>query len=210
MVPEKIVQAKVKIKNYKLRQQKVQIPLHIENFTFHKDNLNDIIQDDELFKKTNTVQVKKLNNKEKKKNKKEKKKKEKNFFLEESKKANENSNQPLKQNKRYSPNTTKLKIRNTQIIFHLENDNNDDNKYNNNIKTIMEIQQKKSEINYLENYLSSLLKERSKLENELEEMPKNPRTLTDIKSKNKIKDKISQNKNEIQNIQKKLKKERGY
>ena len=69
---------------------------------------------------------------------------------------------------------------------------------------------KKSEINYLENYLSSLLKERSKLENELEEMPKNPRTLTDIKSKNKIKDKISQNKNEIQNIQKKLKKERGY
>ena len=41
-------------------------------------------------------------------------------------------------------------------------------------------------------------------------MPKNPRTLTDIKSKNKIKDKISQNKNEIQNIQKKLKKERGY
>ena len=62
----------------------------------------------------------------------------------------------------------------------------------------------------MENYLSSLLKERSKLENELEEMPKNPRTLTDIKSKNKIKDKISQNKTEIQNIQKKLKKERGY
>ena len=78
VVPEKIVQAKIKIKNYKLRQQKVQILLHIENFTFHKDYLNDIIQDDELFKKTNTVQVKKLNNKEKKKNKKEKKKKEKN------------------------------------------------------------------------------------------------------------------------------------
>ena len=82
-------------------------------------------------------------------------KEEKNFFLEESKKANENNNQPLKQNKRYSPNTTKLKIRNTQIIFHLENDNNDDNKYNNNInnekynKTIMEIQKKRNSVNVM-------------------------------------------------------------
>ena len=75
--------------------------------------------------------------------------------MEESKKANENNNQPLKQNKRYSPNTTKLKIRNTQIIFHLENDNNDDNKYNNNInnekynKTIMEIQKKRNSVNVM-------------------------------------------------------------
>ena len=48
-----------------------------QNLTFKKDNLNDIIQDDEVLKKINTVQIKKSNSKEKKKNKKEKKKKEK-------------------------------------------------------------------------------------------------------------------------------------
>ena len=58
--------------------------------------------------------------------------------------------------------------------------------------------------------MSSLLKEKSKLENELEEIPKNPRTLNDIKFRNNSKDKIAQNNNEIKNIQKKLKKERGY
>ena len=48
------------------------------------------------------------------------------------------------------------------------------------------------------------------MEIELEDIPKNPRTLTDIKIKNNINDKIAQNNNEIQNIKKKLKKERGY
>ena len=142
VVPEKIVQAKIKIKNYKLRQQKVQILLHIENFTFYKDNLNDIIQDDELFKKTNTVQVKKLNNKEKKKNKKEKKKKEKNkdndkdedliklitesdielskqisiFSIEEEKKRSENEKNKIDEKKAYeSPTINKNK--NDDIIM---------------------------------------------------------------------------------------------
>ena len=96
VVPEKIVQAKIKIKNYKLRQQKVQILLHIENFTFHKDYLNDIIQDDELFKKTNTVQVKKLNNKEKKKNKKEKKKNKKEKKKKEKNKDNDKDEDLIK------------------------------------------------------------------------------------------------------------------
>ena len=67
-----------------------------------------------------------------------------------------------------------------------------------------------SEINYLENYLSCLLKERSKLESELDEINKYTKTLTDIKNKNNINDKISQNNIEIQNIKKKLKKLRGY
>ena len=69
---------------------------------------------------------------------------------------------------------------------------------------------KKSEINYLESYLSSLFKERTNLQNEFYELPEHPRTLSDIKIKNNISDKISQNNNEIQNIKNKLKKIRGY
>ena len=69
---------------------------------------------------------------------------------------------------------------------------------------------KKSEINYLENYLSSLFKERTNLQNELYELPAHPRTLSDIKLKNNISDKISQNNSEIQSIKNKLKKIRGY
>ena len=68
---------------------------------------------------------------------------------------------------------------------------------------------KKGELNYLENYLSSLLKERAQLENDLSEIPDHPRTLKDIKLKNNIKDKISQNDKEIFNIQNQLKNIRG-
>ena len=68
---------------------------------------------------------------------------------------------------------------------------------------------KKGELNYLENYLSSLLKERSQLENDLSEIPDHPRTLKDIKLKNSIKDKITQSDREILNIQQQLKKIRG-
>jgi hypothetical protein len=69
---------------------------------------------------------------------------------------------------------------------------------------------KKSEINYLENYLNSLLKERNRLENELSDIPEHPQTLTDIKLRNNIKDKIIQSDNELKNIKQKLKKIRGY
>lgn len=69
---------------------------------------------------------------------------------------------------------------------------------------------KRSEINYLENYLSCLLKERSKLENDLDEINRYTKTLTDVKIKNNINDKISLNNIEIQSIKKKLKRIRGY
>jgi hypothetical protein len=68
---------------------------------------------------------------------------------------------------------------------------------------------KKGELNYLENYLSSLLKERSQLEKDLSEIPEHPRTLKDIKLKNSIKDKIAQNDREMINIQQQLRKLRG-
>ena len=55
---------------------------------------------------------------------------------------------------------------------------------------------KKGELNYLENYLNSLLKERSKLEKMFNEIPTHPRTLKDIKLRNTIKDKIDHNENE--------------
>ena len=64
---------------------------------------------------------------------------------------------------------------------------------------------KKGELNYLENYLSSLLKERAQLENDFAEIPEHPRTLRDIKLKNSIKDRITQNDKEIFNIQQQLK-----
>jgi prefoldin subunit 5 len=69
---------------------------------------------------------------------------------------------------------------------------------------------KKGELNYLENYMNSLLKERIKLENELNEIANYPQTLSNIKSRNNIKDKILLNNNEILNIKKKLQKLRGY
>ena len=68
---------------------------------------------------------------------------------------------------------------------------------------------KKGELNYLENYLSTLLKERAQLENNISEIPEHPRTLKDIKLKNSLKDKITQSDKEIFNIQQQLKKLRG-
>ena len=65
-------------------------------------------------------------------------------------------------------------------------------------------------MNYLENYLSSLFKERAQLENDFKEIPEHPRTLNDIKLKNSIKDKITQNENEINNIQQQLRLIRGH
>ena len=64
---------------------------------------------------------------------------------------------------------------------------------------------KKGELNYLENYLNSLLKERSKLEKMFNEIPTHPRTLKDIKLRNTIKDKIDHNENEIMITQQQLK-----
>ena len=68
----------------------------------------------------------------------------------------------------------------------------------------------KKNLNYFENYLSTLLKERCQLENDLNEIMNSPRTLSDIKLKNNISDKIALNDNEIQKTKKKLKKLRGY
>ena len=65
-------------------------------------------------------------------------------------------------------------------------------------------------MNYFENYLSTLLKERCQLENDLNEIMNSPRTLSDIKLKNNISDKIALNDNEIQKTKNKLKKLRGY
>ena len=67
-----------------------------------------------------------------------------------------------------------------------------------------------NEINYLENYLSSLLREKCKLENELIEIVNYPKTLSDIKLKTNINDKIILNEKEIKKIRYKLKLLRGY
>ena len=80
-------------------------------------------------------------------------------------------------------------------------ENNNNNNYN--------ITNKK-ELNFLENYLSNLLKERCKLENDLIEVNESPRTVSDIKLKSNINDKITFNENEIQKTKNKLKKLRGY
>ena len=91
--------------------------------------------------------------------------------------------------------------------YNYNNDIGNDNDNNNNLSRFLSEKNKikKGELNYLENYLSSLLKERAQLENSLSEIPNHPRTLQDIKLKNRIKDKITQNDKEIFNIQKQLK-----
>ena len=86
-------------------------------------------------------------------------------------------------------------------------DYNKNNYYNDNNNNLMS---KKNNLNYFENYLSALLKERYQLENDLTEIMSNPLTLSDIKLKNHINDKISLNNNEIQKTKAKLKKLRGY
>ena len=95
--------------------------------------------------------------------------------------------------------------------YNYNNDIGNDNDNNNNLSRFLSEKNKikKGELNYLENYLSSLLKERAQLENSLSEIPNHPRTLQDIKLKNRIKDKITQNDKEIFNIQKQLKVIRG-
>jgi len=97
--------------------------------------------------------------------------------------------------------------------FDLDNEKNKPYKYNmkkSNSKSFDIINEKnsklkKSELNYLENYLNSLLKERSKLEKMSNEIPLHPRTLKDIKLRNSIKDKIDHNENEIMITQQQLK-----
>ena len=97
--------------------------------------------------------------------------------------------------------------------FDLDNEKNKPYKYNmkkSNSKSFDIITEKnsklkKSELNYLENYLNSLLKERSKLEKMSNEIPLHPRTLKDIKLRNSIKDKIDHNENEIMITQQQLK-----
>ena len=97
--------------------------------------------------------------------------------------------------------------------FDLDNERNKPYKYNmkkSNSKSFDIITEKnsklkKSELNYLENYLNSLLKERSKLEKMSNEIPLHPRTLKDIKLRNSIKDKIDHNENEIMITQQQLK-----
>ena len=84
------------------------------------------------------------------------------------------------------------------------NDDNINNIFEKNRKA------KKGELNYLENYLSGLLKERTQLEKSFSEIPEHPRTLKDIKLKNSIKDKIIQNDKEVFNTQNQLKKIRGH
>jgi hypothetical protein len=87
----------------------------------------------------------------------------------------------------------------------LDDDNNKPYKYNmkkSNSKSFEIINEKnrklkKGELNYLENYLNSMLKERSKLEKMFNEIPEHPRTLKDIKLRNTIKDKIEHNEKEI-------------
>ena len=86
-----------------------------------------------------------------------------------------------------------------KYIFDYPN-NNDNNNYNLN----------KKKLNNLENYLSTLLKERCQLENELSEVLESPRTFSDIKLKSNINDKILINDNEIERTKNKLKKLRGY
>ena len=81
---------------------------------------------------------------------------------------------------------------------------------NNNANNIKNKFNKNNDLNFLENYLNSLLKERSKLENELIEVNESPRTFSDIKLKTNINSKISLNEKEIQETKIKLKNLRGY
>ena len=84
-----------------------------------------------------------------------------------------------------------------------ESESNDNSNDNYNLS-------RKKELNFLENYLSSLLKERCKLENELIEVNESPRTFSDIKLKSNINNKIALNEKEIQNTKNKLKNLRRY
>ena len=84
-----------------------------------------------------------------------------------------------------------------------------DNKINR-VNSQRNIQMQKGELNYLENYLSTLLKERGKLENDVNQLPEHPRTLTDVRLRNSLNDKIKQNEKETENVKRQLRRIRGY
>ena len=140
------------------------------------------------------------------------------------KKVNDNKDNEFEYKKPYTTtdrnkNKFHLEERKTEKLnynyndFDLDNERNKPYKYNmkkSNSKSFDIISEKnsklkKSELNYLENYLNSLLKERSKLEKMSNEIPLHPRTLKDIKLRNSIKDKIDHNENEIMITQQQLK-----
>ena len=140
------------------------------------------------------------------------------------KKVNENKENEFEYKKPYTTtdrnkNKFHLEERKTEKLnynyndFDLDNEKNKSYKFNmkkSNSKSFDIINEKnsklkKSELNYLENYLNSLLKERSKLEKMSNEIPLHPRTLKDIKLRNSIKDKIDHNENEIMITQQQLK-----
>ena len=117
-------------------------------------------------------------------------------------------------NKIYSGEGKNEKINyNYKYSIILDDENNKQYKYNmkkNSSKSFEIINEKnrklkKGELNYLENYLNSMLKERSKLEKMFNEIPELPRTLKDIKLRNTIKDKIEHNEKEILITQQQLK-----
>ena len=106
----------------------------------------------------------------------------------------------------------KEKINNDYDFKGRKNDENTNSRYNyskSNSSIYISEKNKKGELNYLENYLSTLLKDRTQLEKTFSEIPEHPRTLKDIKLKSSIKDKIAQNEKEVFDIQQKLKKIRG-
>ena len=118
--------------------------------------------------------------------------------------------------KQLNPNiNTNISLNGNNVDIERKNENKLKNKYeykkydyNNEEYTSQKITN--NEINYLENYLSSLLREKCKLENELIEIVNYPKTLSDIKLKTNINDKIILNEKEIKKIRYRLKLLRGY
>ena len=118
--------------------------------------------------------------------------------------------------KQLNPNiNTNISLNGNNVDIERKNENKLKNKYeykkydyNNEEYTSQKITN--NEINYLENYLSSLLREKCKLENELIEVVDYPKTLSDIKLKTNINDKIILNEKEIKKIRYRLKLLRGY
>ena len=118
--------------------------------------------------------------------------------------------------KQLNPNiNTNISLNGNNVDIERKNENKLKNKYeykkydyNNEEYTSQKITN--NEINYLENYLSSLLREKCKLENELIEIVNYPKTLSDIKLKTNINSKIALNEKEIQETKIKLKNLRGY
>ena len=142
------------------------------------------------------------------------------------KKANDNNENeynyklPINNTTRYKNKVYLNEMNNEKLDYNYNNNNsNINNAYNKTYKYNMKKSNsksfevyneknkklKKGELNYLENYLNGMLKERSKLEKMLNDIPEHPRTLKDIKLRNTIKDKIEHNENEILITQQQLK-----